>query len=93
MIDKNMCEHKFTFKREDLFNVDPFFSKKRCELCGETITLERKHKVCVILYVTTMVLLLMLIAFDYNFCKQTYVRRGHVASICLLLVWRYRIQP
>lgn len=89
MIDKNMCEHKFTFKREDLFNVNPFFSKKRCELCGETITLERKHKVCVILYVTAMVLLLMLIPYMVKLILPgvSYLAKTLIAALLFVILY------
>lgn len=61
MIDKKTCKHQFTFRREDLFNVNPIFSKKTCELCGETIVMDSKSKVRVVLFTLCMAIILILI--------------------------------
>lgn len=61
MADMETCRHQFTFTKEDLFNMNPILSKKKCELCGETIVLERKSKIKVTVFITLMVLLLIAI--------------------------------
>ncbi len=95
-MDKNMCEHKFTFKREDLFNVNPFFSKKKCEQCGEIIILERKHKIRVILYVTAMVLFLLLIPHLVRWMLPgvSYLAKTLIAALLFVILYScglYRI--
>ena len=56
------CEHKYTFKKEYLFqNVNTVFSKKTCEKCGKTIVLSRRSKIVIIMFTLIMVIMMVLL--------------------------------
>jgi hypothetical protein len=54
---KTACPHQITFTRADLFKANPMFSKKTCELCGETIVLDNKHKLRIVAFIFLVVVL------------------------------------
>ena len=59
---KHECEHKYTFKKEELYqSVNTIFSKKICEKCGKEIVLSKKSRITVVLFTFVMVLLIVLI--------------------------------
>lgn len=86
---KKECPHKFTYTKDDLFSANSILSKKRCELCGETIVLDRKYKTYVIMFVVLLVVALMLIPYILkSFIPEiSYTAKGLMAVMLFVIVY------
>ena len=87
------CHHKFTYTKDDLFHSNSIFSKKKCELCGEVIVLDRKYKTYIIMYVLLLVVILLLLPFLLkNILPEiSYTAKGLVAVMMFVIVYAYGI--
>lgn len=85
------CPHQFTFTKDDLFSMNSIFSKKKCELCGETIVLDRKYKTYIFMFILLLVIILVLIPMLLKsvFVDVSYMAKGMVAVLAFVLVYSY----
>lgn len=89
---ENECKHKRTFKRDDLFKFNPFFSVKKCELCGKDIVLTTKYKLYIIAYVLVLILILLLLfpkILPLFLPNISYFAKGLVLLLPLMLIYGF----
>lgn len=89
----NQCPHKFTYTKDDLFHANSIFSKKKCELCGETIVMEGRSKLYIFLFILFLVIALVSIPTLLNnvFTDVSYMAKGMVAVLIFCVVYAFGI--
>lgn len=90
---EGQCPHKFTYTKDDLFHANSILSKKKCELCGATIVLERKYKTYIFLFVLMLVSALVLTPNLLNavFEDISYMAKGMIAVLVFVVVYAFGI--
>ncbi len=87
------CKHKFTYTKDDLFSANSILSKKKCELCGETVVLDRRYKTFIVMFVLLLVVVLMLLPFLLKSIMPeiSYMAKGLMAVMLFVLVYAFGI--